>query len=249
MNIRKFLCIGVGLLSFAASPIGAAQESAPDIDVRIAKTARFVRLFGDVEPALRGKVVVRLLRRAESGGSFVLLHKERVPLENASYSVRFARPKRGGCLAKVKLVGSDAATAVEFPCYIPDFPSGSAVLTSATSGATEIDALIADTDPLRQYGLMYRPRLRHDLGMAFLWPEDTQGGFWMKNTLIPLSIAFFDSNNVIVEILDMEPCVEDDCTVYDPGVSYRGALEVNQGAFREWGISKGDLIEVTKTEP
>ncbi len=107
-----------------------------------------------------------------------------------------------------------------------------------------IDVLIADEDHERAYGLMYRPRMRADLGMAFLYESDTDGGFWMKNTLIPLSIAFFDSNGVILRIMDMEPCTDDPCPVYDPDVSYRGALEVNQGAFGDWGISEGDHVEV-----
>ena len=67
----------------------------------------------------------------------------------------------------------------------------------------------------------------------------------MKNTLIPLSIAFIDENDVVVRILDMEPCVEEDedfCEVYDPEADYKSALEVNQGAFDEWGIQEGDTI-------
>ena len=68
------------------------------------------------------------------------------------------------------------------------------------------------------------------------------GGFWMKNTLIPLSIAFFDRQGVILRILDMEPCRADPCPVYYPGVVYQGALEVNQGWFRRRGLAEGARV-------
>ena len=64
----------------------------------------------------------------------------------------------------------------------------------------------------------------------------------MKNTLIPLSIAFADAEGTIVSILDMEPCEADPCEIYDPGVPYRSALEVNQGAFDDWGVQVGDRL-------
>jgi uncharacterized membrane protein (UPF0127 family) len=67
----------------------------------------------------------------------------------------------------------------------------------------------------------------------------------MKDTLIPLSIAFYSVDGRILKILDMEPCKADPCPLYDPGVSYRGALEVNQGAFAGWGISEGDRLRIT----
>jgi hypothetical protein len=64
----------------------------------------------------------------------------------------------------------------------------------------------------------------------------------MKNTLIPLSIAFFDRQGVILRILDMEPCRADPCPVYYPGVVYQGALEVNQGWFRRRGLKEGARV-------
>jgi uncharacterized membrane protein (UPF0127 family) len=89
--------------------------------------------------------------------------------------------------------------------------------------------------------------MREDLGMAFLYDSQANhGGFWMKNTLIPLSIAFVDSNDVVINIVDMEPCVEDPCESYDSGGAYQMALEVNQGAFGEWGIDEGDRIEIDR---
>jgi uncharacterized membrane protein (UPF0127 family) len=104
---------------------------------------------------------------------------------------------------------------------------------------------IADTPSEREQGLMNRETLAADAGMAFVFPEDVRGAFWMKNTLIPLSIAFYSGDGRILKILDIEPCDADPCPLYDPKVAYRGALEVNQGAFSGWGISEGDRLRIT----
>jgi hypothetical protein len=101
---------------------------------------------------------------------------------------------------------------------------------------------IADTEEERQVGLMHREFLPDDAGMIFLFEEEITGGFWMKNTLIPLSIAFANGDGEILRILDMEPCEADPCEIYDPGVAYESALEVNQGAFASWGVEEGDLL-------
>ena len=104
---------------------------------------------------------------------------------------------------------------------------------------------IADSPSEREQGLMNRETLPADAGMAFVFPQDVRGAFWMKDTLIPLSIAFYSGDGRILKILDMEPCQADPCPLYDPGVAYRGALEVNQGAFADWGISAGDRLRIT----
>ncbi len=101
---------------------------------------------------------------------------------------------------------------------------------------------VADSENERQVGLMNRESLPDDAGMIFLFEEEFTGGFWMKNTLIPLSIAFADGDGTILRILDMEPCEADPCEIYDPGVTYSSALEVNQGAFASWGVEEGDLL-------
>jgi uncharacterized membrane protein (UPF0127 family) len=101
---------------------------------------------------------------------------------------------------------------------------------------------IADTQDEREVGLMHREFLPDDAGMIFLFEEEITGGFWMKNTLIPLSIAFADGDGTILRILDMEPCEADPCEIYDPGVAYASALEVNQGAFASWGVEEGDPL-------
>ncbi len=125
----------------------------------------------------------------------------------------------------------------------PVFARGEATIRTA-DGPVRLNVEIAETDAQLQYGLMFRQSLPPNEGMIFLFPGETQGGFWMKNTLIPLSIAFYDQRGRIRRILDMEPCRADPCEVYDPGVRYHGALEVNKGAFARLGVRKGDRIEV-----
>lgn len=66
---------------------------------------------------------------------------------------------------------------------------------------------IADTDERRAYGLMFRNALPKDEGMLFIFSDERQRSFWMKNTVIPLSIAYINKDRVITEIIDMQPAV------------------------------------------
>lgn len=99
---------------------------------------------------------------------------------------------------------------------------------------------VAAEPAARRQGLMGREELPDRAGMLFLFPEEHTGGFWMKDTLIPLSIAYFGADGQVRRVLDMEPCEDDPCPSYDPGVAYRGALEVNQGAFGQFGLDGTD---------
>jgi uncharacterized membrane protein (UPF0127 family) len=116
------------------------------------------------------------------------------------------------------------------------------------TGARRIvaDVEVADSPAEWQRGLMFRRSLPRNAGMIFVFPRDRRGGFWMKNTLIPLSIAFSDRRGRILRILVMAPCRSDPCRIYDPGIAYRSALEVNQGAFRRWGVTRGDRITLRR---
>lgn len=116
-------------------------------------------------------------------------------------------------------------------------------------GEARVAAEVADSPEERRQGLMGRTSLEANAGMLFLFEGPTSGGFWMKDTLIPLSIAFLRSAEGstfrVVAILDMEPCEADPCPTYDPETSYDAALEVNQGWFAEAGIEVGDEATVT----
>ena len=111
-----------------------------------------------------------------------------------------------------------------------------------TAGERTVRAEVASTTPQRAVGLMHRRSLGRDAGMLFLFAAPHRGGFWMKNTLIPLSIAYMTREGArfkVEAILDMEPCIADPCQIYTPGVPWVGALEVNQGFFTEHGVKVG----------
>lgn len=131
------------------------------------------------------------------------------------------------------------------PSPSPTFGNGHAILDNGSEPVL-IDVEVAGTPEQRMVGLMFRRSLPEDEGMVFLFFEETTGGFHMENTLIPLSIAFFDKDGEILEIFDMDPCREDPCPSYFPDVGYYGALEVNQGAFGQWDISEGDFVRMNQ---
>ncbi len=126
----------------------------------------------------------------------------------------------------------------------PALDRGTATITTRTGAKVVVQAEIADTSAERQKGLMNRRSLARRAGMVFRYAQDTTGGFWMKNTLIPLDIAFYDRRGRILRILTMTPCRRDPCRIYAPGVAYRSALEVNASSFRRWNVRVGDRIVV-----
>lgn len=119
-------------------------------------------------------------------------------------------------------------------------PPGSQIEFTTDRGAVIVHVEVVDTPETRQRGLMGRTSLDDEAGMLFVWPEDASSSFHMKDTLIPLSIAFIAADGTVLRILDMEPCAADPCPTYDPRTSYRMALEVNRGAFTRWGVREGD---------
>ena len=125
------------------------------------------------------------------------------------------------------------------------FGKARAVITTERARIV-LDVEVARTPEQRARGLMFRRTLAPRAGMVFVFEEPTRGAFWMKTTRIPLSIAFFDGRGRILRIMVMEPCRRDPCPVYDPRVAYRGALEVNKGAFGRWGVTRGDTLRLTR---
>ncbi|SOC43701.1 DUF192 domain-containing protein [Ureibacillus acetophenoni] len=108
---------------------------------------------------------------------------------------------------------------------------------------TGLTVQVADTQEEREKGLMFVEQLPENEGMLFVFSRKVYGGFWMKNTLIPLSIAFLDSDGEILKILDMEPCKGNECPTYDPKLSYHYAIEVNLGWFNKNQIKEGDYVK------
>jgi uncharacterized protein len=109
----------------------------------------------------------------------------------------------------------------------------------------EVAAKVAVTDAQRQRGLMEVEDLPDGIGMLFLFETERTGGFWMRNTLVPLDIAYLDADGTIGTILAMDPCVAaeaSDCPVYTPEDPYVAALEVPQGWFGRAGVDVGDAV-------
>jgi uncharacterized membrane protein (UPF0127 family) len=109
------------------------------------------------------------------------------------------------------------------------------------SGFVEIKAEIARTEDERSKGLMFRKKLADGEGMLFIFDRDQQLSFWMKNTLIPLSIAYIASDGRIIDIKDMQPL---DLNSVQSSRSVRYALEVPQGWFSRAGIEPGDTVRL-----
>ena len=105
---------------------------------------------------------------------------------------------------------------------------------------------LARTPSERSRGLMFREELAEDAGMLFLFRNDTQAGFWMRNTLVSLSVAFITADGTIVDVQDMQPLTDD---LHRPDERYRYALEVNQGWFAERGFGPGDAVELPDDLP
>ena len=98
-----------------------------------------------------------------------------------------------------------------------------------------IQAEVADTTATRSLGLMRRKSMAQGAGMLFLFDEPAAHCMWMKNTLIPLSVAFIDERGQIVNIADMQPLDETSHCAARPA---RYALEMNQGWFKKRGIGR-----------
>ncbi|MCL2792658.1 MAG: DUF192 domain-containing protein [Spirochaetaceae bacterium] len=108
-----------------------------------------------------------------------------------------------------------------------------------TINGNTLNIEIAETEEQRRVGLMHRKSLDRNSGMLFVFESDRILSFWMKNTYIPLSIAFISSDGTIREIRDMTP-LSRESVVSRNHVRY--ALEVNQGYFEEKNITVGDRV-------
>lgn len=106
-------------------------------------------------------------------------------------------------------------------------------------GPAEVTAEIARTPRERELGLMFRKNLSDGSGMLFVFDSDERLSFWMKNTLVPLSIAYISSDGTIREILDMEP---QSLAPVPSQYSVRYALEVPRGWFSRAGVRVGDRV-------
>ena len=129
---------------------------------------------------------------------------------------------------------------------VASVPDASPALSIRTDdGTVSLDVQVADTPAERRTGLMGRESLSPYDGMVFVWEEPVVITFWMKDTLIPLSIAFWDEGGRIISLLDMDPCAQEPCPTYGPNQPFVGAVEVARGAFERHGVVLGDTVELT----
>lgn len=97
----------------------------------------------------------------------------------------------------------------------------------------------------REHGLMMREALATDHGMVFAFVDESPRGFWMKNTLIPLDILYFDTNRRLVSMrLDALPCKADPCPLYPSNAPARYVFELSAGTAKRVGVQIGDELKI-----
>ena len=134
-------------------------------------------------------------------------------------------------LALAALLGGALLSLVQAQSALPS--------TKLSAGMHLITAEVAANDPARARGLMFRERLAPNHGMLFVFDGKTVQCMWMRNTLIPLSVAFIEDDGSIVNIEDMQPKTEDSHCSLRP---VRFALEMERGWFAKRGIKPGARI-------
>jgi uncharacterized protein len=132
-------------------------------------------------------------------------------------------------------------------CLLAVFASASVraelPVVQLTTGMHLIRAEVADSMGTRMEGLMFRKSMPQGSGMVFVFDETAAHCMWMKNTLIPLSVAFIDEAGAIINIADMRPQTEDSHCAARPA---RYALEMNLGWFAQHGIKPGAKLSGLK---
>jgi uncharacterized membrane protein (UPF0127 family) len=153
-----------------------------------------------------------------------------------------AGPSESGLLSRTTAIsGREATTEATKTAQVSELRT----VTIRTSSREEVRVRVEIADNAFEHarGLMYRTALAEDRGMLFIFEAEQKPSFTMKNTLIPLSIAFIDSEGRIVDIQDMKP-LDDDPPSYVSAKPAQYALEVNQGFFEERGVEVGDRAEL-----
>lgn len=108
-------------------------------------------------------------------------------------------------------------------------------------GSPRLTLEVARSDQERAAGLMLRDTLGADSAMIFVFPQPTTARFWMKDTRIPLSIAFVGADGTILDIQDMQPM---SLEAHGPAAPYLYAIEANQGWFAAHGVAAGQRVEL-----
>jgi uncharacterized membrane protein (UPF0127 family) len=131
------------------------------------------------------------------------------------------------------------ALLLAFPAFAQDAPQPRLPTATLTAGMHQIQAELAVTDQQQMMGMMFRREMGASEGMLFVNAAKGLRCFWMRNTYIPLSIAFLDDDGTIVNLADMQPLSE---TSHCSARPVRFALEMRQGWFDKRGIRPGMRI-------
>jgi uncharacterized membrane protein (UPF0127 family) len=117
--------------------------------------------------------------------------------------------------------------------------------------AKTIEVELANTDPARTQGLMFRKSLAKDSGMLFVFPDEQLRSFWMKNTFVPLTIGYFDAQRKLVHTLDMAATTPTTSTYlhYSSLKKAKYALEMSLGWFKNNSIKDGTELKFIGSEP
>ena len=133
-----------------------------------------------------------------------------------------------------------AAALLAFTAFAQDAPQTNLPHVKLTVGMHVIDAQVASTNEQRMTGLMFRTEMPQHEGMLFVFDYPSQQCFWMKNTLLPLSVAFVHDDGTIANIEEMKPQTLDSHCSTKP---VRYVLEMNTGWFSKKGIKAGAKLE------
>jgi uncharacterized membrane protein (UPF0127 family) len=133
----------------------------------------------------------------------------------------------------------NALAALALASLLAAMPATAAGTITMRIAGHALKAEVAVSDAERAKGLMFREKMGKDDGMVFVFDEPGYHSIWMRNTLIPLSVAFIDKGGTILNIIDMEPRTENLNTAAGPA-SY--AIETNKGWFAEKKIKAGDKV-------
>lgn len=132
-------------------------------------------------------------------------------------------------------------------CALPAMPvDAEQVRMALTAGFHRIEAEVAADEPSRVQGLMHRRQMAANQGMLFVFVDVARHCMWMRNTPLPLSVAFLDGEGRILNVEDMRPYSE---TSHCAAGAARYALEMNQGWFSRKGIKPGDRIGGVERAP
>ena len=145
--------------------------------------------------------------------------------------MRATLPLAAAVLLLAACAGADGAPSPATVTLTVEDAEGRAVAT--------LTAELAATPAERQRGLMFRQSLGEDEAMLFVYPTEARGAFWMKDTPIPLTIAFLAADGRVLELIDGRPFDE---THLQPDAPYRHALEVNAGWFARRGLGEGARV-------